>query len=122
MKASRNTKQKELISSEIKSFDRFFNADELYDKVKKKDKKIGIATVYRVLRDLKGKSKLCSYVCNRKLIYSKDKKIHCHFICEKCGKMDHIVLDKLDFLKKNVEGELCHVQIDVSGVCKKCSD
>lgn len=117
---SRNTKQKKLISTEIKSFNRFFNADELYDRIRKKDKKIGIATIYRALRYLKKNNELCSYVCERKIIYSKDNRSHCHFICDKCNKIEHINLNRLDFLKKYIHGELCYVQIDVSGICEKC--
>lgn len=120
MAKSRNTRQKELIIEEIEKFNRFFNSDELFERVSKRDGKIGIATVYRVLKDLKGKHGLHSYVCDRKTIYSREKKSHCHFTCEKCGKIRHIDIDKLDFLKKNVDGDVCHVQVDVTGVCSNC--
>ncbi len=120
MAVSRNTRQKEIITEEVDKFDRFFNSQELFDRVKKKDSKIGIATVYRVLKDLKTKHRLHSYTCDRRTIYSKEKKSHCHFTCEKCGKVSHIDVDNFNFLKKNVEGNVCHVQIDVTGVCEKC--
>lgn len=120
MTKSRNTRQKELIIDEIEGFDRFFNSEELFERVKKKDSKMGIATVYRVLKDLKSKHKLHAYVCDRRTIYSRDKKSHCHFKCEKCGKISHVDVEKLDFLKKSFSGEICHVQIDVTGICSNC--
>ena len=120
VKKSRRTKQKELIQSEILNFDSFFTADDLYDKIKEKDHNIGIATVYRFLKNLRRKKELHSYICNRKMIYSRDKNNHCHFICQRCNKIIHFSIDKIDFLKTKINGDICHFQIDVYGYCKGC--
>ncbi|MBU0456741.1 MAG: transcriptional repressor [Nanoarchaeota archaeon] len=114
----RQTKQKKLIEEEIKKIESFFTAEELFHKVKKRDNKFGIATIYRFLRDLKKKEKLHSYLCNRKIVYSKDASSHCHFICQKCGEIKHFDVKSLDFLK--IQESICHFQIDVHGTCKKC--
>jgi len=116
----RSTKQKQLIEQEISSFSSFFNAEELYDKVSKKNSKVGIATIYRFLNDLTKNGEIHSFLCNRKTLYSNSKKNHCHFSCEKCGERKHIEIKKLDFLYRQVEGEICHFQIDISGICKRC--
>ena len=120
VKKSRQTKQKEVLDEVIKKFDSFFTAEELLTKVNKKDLKIGIATVYRFLKELVSKSQIHSYICNRKTIYSLENNSHCHFTCEKCGKVEHIKVDSLDFLKDKIEGSICHFQIDVSGICSSC--
>ncbi len=120
MKKSRKTKQKQLIQSEISKFTSFFTADELSAQIKKKDPTIGIATVYRLLKDLRKKRELHSYVCNRKMIYSREKNNHCHFICQRCGQTTHFSIDKIDFLTTKIKGEICHFQIDVHGICEKC--
>ena len=120
VKKSRKTKQKELIESEIKTFTSLFTADELFDKIKKKDNTIGIATVYRLLKDLRKKKELHSYVCERKMIYSREKNNHCHFICQKCDQITHFNIEKIDFLKSKIKGEICHFQIDVHGICDQC--
>lgn len=120
VKQSRKTKQKELIRSEISRFASLFTADELYDRIKKKDNTIGIATVYRFLKDLRKKKELHSYVCDRKMIYSREKNNHCHFICQKCESVTHFNIDKIDFLQTKIKGEICHFQIDVHGVCETC--
>jgi len=120
VRKSRNTKQKEIIQKEITKLTSFFTAEELLGKVNKKDSKIGIATIYRFLKEAQNKGAIHSYTCNRKTIYSTKKNSHCHFTCEKCGKIKHIDIQSLDFIKNKIKGSICHFQIDVSGVCEKC--
>ncbi|MFO7677377.1 MAG: transcriptional repressor [Thermoplasmatota archaeon] len=120
MKKSRKTKQKELIQSEINIMNSFFTADDLYEKIKKKDQSIGIATIYRFLKDLREQKDLHSYVCERKMIYSQDENNHCHFVCQQCNKIMHFTIDKIDFLKTKIPGDICHFQIDVHGICNTC--
>jgi Fe2+ or Zn2+ uptake regulation protein len=117
----RKTNQKKFIEEEIKNLHSFFDAEKLYKQVSKKNKKIGIATVYRFLKKLIEEGKIHSYSCNRKIIYSSNVKSHCHFICETCGDIKHINLKKLDFIKKEVQGDICHFQIDITGSCEKCT-
>ena len=88
----------------------------------KTDKKIGIATVYRFLKKEVKNNRLHSYICNRKKIYSTNEQGHSHFVCEKCGKVEHIKMDSLEFLKNKIKGEICHIQMDITGICEKCKD
>ena len=120
MATSRNTKQKEILNKSLKNFNSFFTAGELLNKVLREDSKIGIATVYRFLNELTKKGEICSYICNRKTIYSVGKRSHCHFVCEKCDKIKHIDINSLDFVKNKIDGRICHFQIDITGVCEKC--
>ncbi len=117
---TRETKQKRIIEQEISKSKFMFNADEIYERVVKIDKNIGIATVYRFLKDLRKNREIHSYICNRKNIYSLKNMSHSHFTCESCGKIEHIKIENLDFLKKFVSGDLCHFQIEVSGLCEQC--
>ena len=59
---SRNTKQKEIIETVIGQKDEFFTADELFIDVKKIDELIGIATIYRYLKDLRKSEKIFHYM------------------------------------------------------------
>lgn len=43
---------------------------------------------------------------------------HSHFICEVCGSKKHIAIDKIDFMKKLKDEEVCHIQIEINGICK----
>jgi|SRR3989344_4382832 len=115
----RKTKQKETLEKELSYFNAFFTAEDLHQKAKKKDISIGIATVYRFLQNIRKKQQLHSYTCERRIIYSK-KSNHCHYICQKCGKQTHINIESIDFIKRKVEGTLCHFQIDIHGICKNC--
>ncbi|MEK6969318.1 MAG: transcriptional repressor [Nanoarchaeota archaeon] len=116
----RKTKQKLLIKEEINRFNKLFTAEELLSRVKKTNKKISIATIYRFLKDLREKKELHSYLCDRKTIYSKEENNHCHFICQQCGETKHFEVSNLDFLKNKLKGNICHFQVDVYGVCDKC--
>ncbi len=118
LKRTRETRQKKIIEDAVKHFTSFFNAEELHQYIAKKG--VGIATIYRLLTILVSEGKIHSFQCNRRTIYSSNKKNHCHFVCERCGERKHIQPKKLDFLEKEIEGKVCHVQIDISGICEKC--
>ncbi len=113
---SRNTKQKEILSKELNKIDTFFSAEDLYTKTKN----ISLATTYRFLAELKNKGELYSYVCNRKTVYSKQAKSHCHFTCEKTGQIIHFEIDNIDFLKNKVPGKITSFQLEVKGICDDC--
>jgi Fe2+ or Zn2+ uptake regulation protein len=115
---SRNTRQKEIISIEISKINDFFTAEELYARTRKHE--IGLATIYRYLKELKKLDMIHSYTCDNKLLYSKDKRSHCHFICEETGKIIHFEVDSLDFLQKKIPGTITSFQIEVKGKCLDC--
>lgn len=117
---TRKTKQKRLLEAELEKFDSFFSAEDLFKRVQKKDSKIGIATVYRFLNELRNEERLHPYVCDRRLVYSRLSDNHCHFICQKCGKIVHFDVEDIGFVKKKINGTVCHFQIDVSGTCRNC--
>ena len=119
-KQSRNTRQKEVLKKEISKFQSFFTAEDLFENANKIDKSIGIATVYRFLKELRANKQIFFYTCDKRLVYSNDKKSHCHFVCQETGKITHFDIDSLDFLKNKIPGEISSFQIEVKGVCNKC--
>jgi len=119
-RTTRKTKQKEIIKEEVEKTENFFSSEELYKKVQKKDPSIGIATIYRYLNEEKKKGNLFSYLCDRRTIYSKGKKSHCHFECEKTGKIIHFDIENIDFLKNKIPGTITSFQLEVKGICDKC--
>ena len=123
IKISRKTHQKELILDLALGINGFFSSQDLFKLTKKKDSRIGIATVYRVLKNLKEKNKIYSYTCDRKVLYSNKKISHCHYICEKTGKIIHFNIDSLDFLKEirdKIPGSISSVQLEIRGTCDNC--
>jgi len=121
-KKTRITRQKRLIENKLNEIDKLFTAEELLSEVRKEDKNVGIATVYRFLKDRARKEHIHSYECNRRKIYSAKTDNHCHFICEKCHKIEHFNVSKVEFLKGKIKGDICHFQIDVYGICEKCKE
>lgn len=122
MAEKRETKQKKAIENFISKLDRFFTAEEIYSKLKKENTGIGIATVYRFLKELEKERKIHAFSCDRRKLYSKQGMSHSHFVCEICGLRKHINIEKIDFLKKFINEDLCHVQIEVSGICSSCKN
>ncbi len=115
---SRHTKQKKLLQHELNSFQYFFTAEDLYDRVKKHD--IGIATVYRFLKEMAKGNRIHSYKCDKKTVYSLSSSSHFHFTCQKCGETSHIKIDSVQFLRDALKEKICHFQINVEGICRQC--
>ena len=120
MTFTRSTRQKELLSSLLQYFPSFFNAHDLLQKAKKHDPKVGIATIYRFLSQITSQGQIHSYLCDRKTIYSTSKENHSHFHCEICNTTKHLNLNSLNFLKEQKIGQICHIQLDVTGICQSC--
>lgn len=118
--SKRLTAQKSLLQQELDHSTTLFDAEELYAKAVTKNPALGIATVYRFLRECVEQGKIHSYSCGRKTIYSTSKNNHSHFRCEKCGLVQHIGVKKLDFLPLALRNTVCHLQIDITGICISC--
>jgi Fe2+ or Zn2+ uptake regulation protein len=116
---TRQTKQKEIIEKEIKNINKFFTAEDLLEKVSKADKRIGISTIYRFLKELRAKDLIYSYSCQGKNIYSSTKRSHCHFECIETGKIIHFEIGNIDFLKDKIPGEIESFQLEVKGTLIK---
>jgi Fe2+ or Zn2+ uptake regulation protein len=67
---------------------------------------------------MRNEGTIYSYLCDRRIVYSREKKSHCHFICEKTGKVVHFDVDSLDFLKNKIPGSITSFQLEVKGICK----
>lgn len=117
---NRTTRQKEYLKKELKAKKTFFTAEELYRSINKKDPKIGLATVYRFLKEQTERESLHTYVCNRRTLFSTQEKTHAHFFCEVCKKERHVDLKNVDFLKNELQEDICHIQINITGICKDC--
>ena len=115
----RLTNQKMILLERINTFNSFFSAEAIYQTVKEKN--VGLATVYRFLKSLEEKGEVHSYLCNNRKIYSRKKDNHIHFTCEKCNLIKHLTAKNVDFLQEITDGQVCHFQIDVAGICKNCS-
>lgn len=116
-RASRQTRQKQRLRDAMTSMKGFFSADELSAAVD--DASIGIATVYRFLKQMVNDGELYAYRCGGRSVYSTSQRNHCHFICERCGTVSHFSVENLDFLPMDTSS-VSSVQLEVTGVCELC--
>lgn len=119
-KNSRQTRQKKELEKAIASTRPFFTAEDLHDQIRKRHPEIGLATIYRHLKNMRAEHAIYFYKCDGRLVYSKEKKSHCHFICEETGKIIHFDIDSLDFLKNKIPGTIDSFQLEVHGTCENC--
>jgi len=117
---SRNTIQKELLQKELDNMTGFFSTEDFHLITLKKMPHLGIATIYRFLNEKVQNQLLHSYYCDKKAVYSNSKNNHCHYICQKCGRKQHVDIKNIDSIKKSIKGTICHFQIDVYGICEEC--
>lgn len=122
MSRLRTTQQLEALQEATKQLRDFFDAQTLHEQAQKHDEEIGIATVYRYLKDATSQGDLHKYRCNNRSVYTTQKKSHCHFICEKTGQVTHFELESIDFLTDKVPGSIKSIQIEVKGECEDCPE
>lgn len=128
----RNTKQKELVIKFLtENRDKHLTAEEILISIKKENKDISQATVYRILGQLVSSNVVRKYIANdnKKACYqyvdSVNKcNMHYHLICEKCGETIHFESKKLELLKSDILKEknfdINLQKIVFYGICKNC--
>ena len=115
-----------LHDSEAKSGERHVTAQELFEKVIKKDPNVGFATVYRFLRDLADKNFVTEVRMgkqpSRYEMTTKDH--HDHLTCTQCGKICEFENKKIEKLQIQVAEyfgfKLTNHVLELFGVCPSC--
>lgn len=121
------TPQREVIFAAILSFKKHFDVDDLYTALRKKNKNISIATVYRILPflidcKLISENFICQGKANYEYIYKQEH--HDHLFCIKCGRIIEFKDERIEKLqeevcKKNKFKPIKH-KLVIKGYCKKC--
>ena len=115
-----------LHESEIKSGERHVTAQELYERVVKKDTSIGFATVYRFLRDMADNNFVTEVrmgaQASRYELTTKEH--HDHLTCTKCRKIVEFENKKIEKLQLQVAEYFGFVLTDhileLYGLCSSC--
>lgn len=121
----RNTKQRELILKELKDDYTHPTVGELYEKIHKKNSKIGKATVYRNINKLVDEGKVLKIsLGENEEHYDGHTHNHYHLYCKCCKKIYDIEDIKEKNFKERLEKEN-NIQIDSTkivfyGICKNC--
>jgi len=122
---SRNTRQLELIWSEVRDDASHPTADQVYYRVRRKLSRISLGTVYRNLQKLVGDGKLQVLMLGRAQRFDSLVSRHQHFICERCDRVFDVIVEQAKELKP---AKLPHHgfkvtshQVAFYGVCKRCA-
>ena len=119
-KQERLTSQKQLIVDYLKSVKNHPSAETIFKQVRKKLPRISLATVYRILNNLKQREEILEIPSEQRR-YDGNTSSHSHFICQCCKNISD-VFDKCHILKtkKTKVGKIKKYQIYFYGECKNC--
>ena len=121
----RNTKQKEIILQVIKQDKTHPTIKEITRKVKKIDKTIGQATIYRNVNKLVKDEKIKKLKINTNTYrYDCDISNHSHFLCKKCLQVFDIFnfeINNIDLLEKSNKINIESYSVFFEGICKTCN-
>jgi Fur family ferric uptake transcriptional regulator len=123
----KNTKQRMQVLETFFENEGHKNVDDVYRFVKKKNPKIGYATVHRTLSLLNKIGIIeATKIGSQKILYEHKyaHSHHDHLVCTKCGKIIEVESENLESLqneiaKKNKFKVLDHKLI-IYGLCRKC--
>lgn len=121
------TPQRRLILDTFIKHDDHLSSEELYAKVKRRDKSVGQATVYRTLKLLNESGLIepldfADGVTRYEMSYGESH--HDHLICEKCGKnieiFDETIEHRQEELAKEHGFKLLRHKMYLYGICSDC--
>lgn len=123
----RSTSQRDLIFSVFAEAGQHVSAEELYAQVKKKNPRIGYATVYRTLK-LLAEAGLADerrfHDGFTRFEIKTTEAHHDHLICTRCGMILEFENERIEALQKDVarrKGFLVHThKLELYGLCAKC--
>lgn len=123
------TKQKQIIYTVISEQKQDFTIKELFAEVGKKDKTIGLTTVYRAIHNMTASGIVSKITGPDGIVRYRYQTTchdtgHCFLKCEKCGKVEHTDCKTFSKLAKHLE-EKHHFAIDqknltIYGLCTRC--
>ncbi len=120
------TKQREEILEIFMKHGGHPSAEEIYDTLKKRKSKMGLATVYRTLNMLKSIGVISERKWgDNKLRFEITSEHHDHLICIKCGKIIEFVDDTIEARQQEIAKrfgfKITGHRHELIGTCKDCS-
>ncbi len=123
------TPEREEIIEAIVKLQKHFDAEDIYQQLRKQKSDVSLATVYRTIPLLVDSGLIMETLhCREKVLYEKiyNKRRHDHMVCINCGKI-------IEFYNEDVEklqDEICHKyqfvatehRLGIKGYCKECQD
>ncbi len=121
----KHTKQKELIYNAVVHSHSHLSADDVYNMLKPENPGLSLATVYRNLNTFADKGLLIRIAMpSGGARFDGTLEPHYHMVCEKCGLISDIVLERLDSLENDVLEKSGFVvssyTLLIYGICADC--
>ncbi len=126
----KNSRQRELIAATFFNVEGHLSIDELLERVRAEDPRVGLATVYRTMK-LLAKAGLAEVrrFGDGQTRYEQahaDTEHHDHLICTSCGKIVEFVNPEIEALQARVAAQHGFVvqqhKMELYGVCAGCRD
>jgi Fur family ferric uptake transcriptional regulator len=122
----KSTAQRDTIAKVFFDTQRHISVEELYQEVKRRNPRIGYATVYRTMKLLTE----CGVAAERHFrdgearYESAQKRHHDHLICEACGKIEEFEEPRIEALQEGVAKRLgfrfTGHKMELYGLCRDC--
>lgn len=125
----KRTHQKDLILETFLTNEGHMSVEDIYALVKKKDKKIGIVTVFRTLKSLTACGIAKEVTLGDDLTrfeHSYRHPLHHHIICSKCNTVIEFLSPELERVQQSIVGQYkfqpLRQRIQIYGVCQDCRE
>lgn len=123
----RSTRQRGIIAKTFFDAGPHISAEELHRKVIEKERRIGLVTVYRTLKLLRGAglAQGLQFGDNHtRYEHTPEDGHHDHLICTYCGKILEFENDTIEGLQRRVAKKACFTVLDhkleLYGICREC--
>lgn len=121
------SRQREMIYEQVMNNPVHPTADEVYTALKKDCPNLSLGTVYRNLNLLTDMGMLIKiHAGGDKDRFDSRTDAHCHFFCERCGRVYDVEDECLRCIEQRVfasEGHtVTEINFNLRGVCRECSD
>lgn len=124
--SGRTTQQRQLILEIIKQAGRHLDADEIYERSRKRSPHISLSTVYRNLQFFKEQGIVEDHQFDgvRRLYEKAPHSKHHHIVCLGCGKVFEFICPSTEKIKSRLSREkgfqVTNVDVRFSGYCPAC--
>jgi len=120
--------RKEIIEA-IVELQNHFNAEDIYQQIRKQKSNVSLATIYRTIPLLIDSGLIIETLhCRDKVLYEKiyNKRHHDHLVCINCGKIIEFYNEDVVKLQDEICNEYHFVatehRLGIKGYCKECQD
>ena len=122
-----HSKQREQVLDVFLKAEKHLTVDDLYELVRKKNPKIGLATVYRAMRVIcaAGLARETDFGDGvRRFEHEYQHQHHDHLVCLKCGKITEVMSSEIEKLQERLAKKYSFTplrhRMQIFGICRKC--